>query len=82
MPAKIKITRLTDNNIWALKETLTPDELRSVTLGRTTAEFDMLGTDALNMVQQAQGRAGAAYGTRGHPYQSLHAVIRKLRYRD
>lgn len=75
---EVKITRLTEMNVSALRETLTAEDLEFVTLGATVATFHTTPEEALRVVGDAQTRAGAERGTRGHPYQSLHAVIRKL----
>lgn len=74
-----KITGLSGFNVRALQETLTAEEAERVTLGKTTAEFDMDARAAVGLVLEAQVRAGEKHGTRGHPYASLHAVLRKLR---
>jgi hypothetical protein len=74
----ITIRRLTPANISALM--LLPDR-DDVRLGSTTATFDMTVSQAISLVEQHQSNLGASHGTAGHPYKSLHAVIRKL-YRE
>lgn len=70
-----KIVRLSPVNVLALRETLTPQEMQTVHLGATVAEFEMDATAARDLVVAAQGRCTDRYS---HPYMSLHAVVRKL----
>jgi hypothetical protein len=72
----VKIIRLTPSNLSALVGIDIRDDVH---LGHTTATFDMTAAEALRLVEQYQSDLGAEYGTTGHPYKSLHAVIRKLR---
>jgi hypothetical protein len=70
----VTIRRLTPANIAALEYLNRND----VHLGSTTATFDMTVTQAISLVEKHQSNLGAKHGITGHPYKSLHAVIRKL----
>lgn len=75
----IKITRLTSHNVEALRATLTETELAgAVTVTTTTATFHMEPAEADKLVVALMQRAATAYGTRTHPYRSLHAVRHKV----
>lgn len=74
----LKITQVTPLNIQALREWLSTEDQERITWGATVLTFDMGTDEALRIVGNAQTAAGAKHGTRGHPYQSFHAVIRKL----
>jgi pyruvate kinase len=71
----LKITGLTRMNVAALTETLDPDD--AVTLTATTATFNMPPADAVQFMHALMVRVIEKHGSRGHPYQSLHAVLRK-----
>lgn len=71
-----RITGLTALNARALAETL-PDH-EPVTLTKTTATFHMTPRMAHMVVAGAITRAEETRGRRGHPVQSLHAVLRKI----
>lgn len=73
-----KLTSLTRLNTAALRETLTDQEQRGVTIGASVATFAMSAADAWSLVRAAQQRALHRHGGQGHPVQSLHAVVRKL----
>lgn len=73
MPLKIK--GLTRMNIAALSETLDPAD--AVTLTATTATFNMPPADAVQFMHALMVQVVEKHGSRGHPYQSLHAVLRK-----
>ncbi len=73
-----KITKLTGLQVDALKAALTGEDKYRVTVTATTAEFSMPAPRALDMVRKAQERAGQEHGRTGHPYASLHGVLRKI----
>lgn len=75
MNGKIKITNLTTLNVRALDECLTDEEKADVSTTATTATFDMSAEEAVALIAAVQGRIAVK---RGHPYQSLAAVARKL----
>lgn len=72
-----KITGLTGNQPSALEAALTDAEAKLVTIKATTAEFAMSGAEAEKLVRTAQERM-AVHGRKGGPYQTLHAVVRKV----
>lgn len=76
--AGLKLSKLTHDNVAALRETLTAEELATVTLGKTYAVFGTDAAAARRMVEQAKQRATATGGARNHPAASLSAVLRKL----
>jgi len=78
-PGAVKLTGLTFNQVQALRETLTQADLENVTITPTTATFATDARTALHMVEEAKDTAAAEFGGTGHPVQSLHAPIRKLR---
>lgn len=71
----VKITNLTALNVRALDQCLTEQEKAKVTLGKTIAVFEMSKADAVTLVITVRNRQGSRTG---HPYQSLHAVLRKV----
>jgi pyruvate kinase len=71
----LKIKGLTRLNVAALTETLDPAD--AVTLTATTATFNMPPADAVQLMNALMVRVIEKHGSRGHPYQSLHAVLRK-----
>lgn len=72
-----KITGLTGNQPSALSAALSEDEAKRVTIKATTAEFAMTAAEAEALVRRAQERM-AVHGRQGGPYQTLHAVVRKV----
>ena len=72
----IKITKLTGFNVRALNECLTEEEMGDVIVTKTTATFNMSAQEAIDLVEAAQSRVPTR---QGHPYQSLHAVLNKLK---
>lgn len=71
----VKITKLTRDNVRALRECLSPEDAAKVTLTATTAAFNMSAAEAVSLVRRVQGQQ---QDHTGHPYASLHAVVRKL----
>jgi hypothetical protein len=78
-PGEVKLSGLTAMQVRALRETLTAEDLGRVTLTATSATFAVDAASALAMVEGAKARAAAQYGGTGHPVQSLHSPLRKLR---
>ena len=72
----VTIRQLTPSNVQALFALA--DARGDVHVSATTATFDMTPAEAVTMVENYQSGLGAKHGTTGHPYKSLHAVIRKL----
>lgn len=69
-----QIINLTRFNALALSELLTDEEKTRVTVGKTTAAFDMEPDEALRLLAELrQQRANATQ------HRSLFAVIRKVR---
>lgn len=73
-----KLTKLTKDNIRALKETMSSEQAAQVRLTATTAVFEMSAKDAAIMISYLQSQAAHDHGAMGHPYKSLTAVRRKL----
>lgn len=73
-----KVTTLTGSNISALKQAQEEAGLE-VTLTKTTATFPGTAAEAYKALDVAGGTLGNKYGRRGHPVQSIHAVLRKLK---
>ena len=73
-----KVTTLTGSNIAALEQAQREVGLE-VTLTATTATFPGTPAEAYKAVDVAGGTLGNKYGRRGHPVQSIHAVLRKLK---
>lgn len=78
--SSVTVRRLTPNNVDALRRMLSAaDATRLVDVDATVATFHMPALDAVRLVRRLIDRAAVDHGTRGHPTQSLHAVLRKLR---
>lgn len=75
-----KITGLTGNQTDALKaaQAESIDLEQGLTITRTTATFKGTGPRAALLVKLAQDALAVKHGRRGHPVQSLHAVVRKF----
>lgn len=76
--SEVKITKLTKDNVRALKETMSNEQAAQVRMTATTAVFEMSAKDAAIMVSYLQSQAAHDHGATGHPYKSLTAVRRKL----
>lgn len=75
---EVKLTKLTNDNVRALRETMSSEQAAKVRLTATTAVFEMSATEAAIMVSYLQSQAAQDHGAMGHPYKSLTAVRRKL----
>lgn len=79
MPETTKITKLTGMNVKALRETLTEDQAKQVDIGATVVTFKMPQDDAYRLMCDVKDAAARKHGSKGHPVQSLHAIIRKIK---
>jgi hypothetical protein len=74
-----KLKRLTALQSDALTSLLRDEiEAGTVVVTASTATFAMSTAEAVSLVCAARATAGEKHGRRGHPYQSLHAVVIKL----
>lgn len=73
-----KITDLTALSVRALLEAIeVPSDAVTVTL--TTATFHMPPADAAAYMEALMATVADQHGRRGHPYASLHSVLRKVK---
>ena len=78
MSATTKITGLSGLQVRAINDAAAEVGLEGITTTATTATFSGTPAAAEAAVRRAKDALAVTHGGRGHPVQSLHAVIRKF----